>query len=145
MTWTHPDGFTLSDDADRLDLDAIHAYLSRSYWSPGVPRDVVRRAAAGSLALGLYDAGGAQIGYARVVTDRATFAYVCDVYVLDAHQRRGLGTWMMDRLLEHPDLAGLRRWLLTTQDAHGVYERVGFVRTTFPERFMTIDRPDAYR
>lgn len=143
MTWTHASGIELSDDAARLDLDAVHAYLARSYWSPGVPREIVERAAAGSLTLGLYD-GDTQVGYTRVVTDRATFAYVCDVYVLESHQGRGLGTWMTERLLDHPDLQGLRRWLLTTQDAHGVYERVGFVRTTFPERFMTIDAPDAY-
>ena len=144
MTWTHASGIELSDDAARLDLDAVHAYLARSYWSPGVPREVVARAVAGSLAVGLYD-GEAQVGYARVVTDRATFAYLCDVYVLESHRGRGLGTWMNACLLRHPELQGLRRWLLTTQDAHGVYERVGFVRAPFPERFMTIDHPDLYR
>ena len=145
MTWTHPDGFTASDDRARLDLDAVHGYLSRSYWSPGVPREVVEQAAAGSLPVGLYDAEGAQVGYARVVTDRATFAYVCDVYVLDALQGRGLGAWLMRCVRAHPDLQGLRRWLLTTQDAHAFYERLGFARCPFPERFMTIDRPDLYR
>lgn len=144
MTWTHPSGIELSDDAARLDLDAVHAYLARSYWSPGVPREVVARAAAGSLAVGLYD-GEAQVGYTRAVTDRATFAYLCDVYVLESHQGRGLGTWMTECVLAHPELQGLRRWLLTTQDAHGVYQRVGFVRAPFPERFMTIDRPGLYR
>ncbi len=143
MTWTR-DGYEVSDDRDRLDLGAVHAYLTRSYWSPGVPRDVVERAAAGSLPVGLYAPDGAQVGYARVVTDRATFAYVADVYVLEEHQGRGLGRWLMECVLAHPALQGLRRWLLTTQDAHGLYEKVGFVRAPFPERFMTIDRPRLY-
>lgn len=141
----HPDGYTLSDDPTRLDLGTVHAFLSRSYWSPGIPRETVERAAAGSLAVGLYAADGAQVGYARVVSDRATFAYLADVYVLEAHRRRGVGRWMVEQILAHPDLQGLRRWLLTTQDAHGLYEQVGFVRAPFPERFMVIDRPDLYR
>jgi len=141
----HPDGYTLSDDSARLDLDAVHAFLTESYWSPGIPRETVERATAGSLAVGLYAPDGAQVGFARVVSDRATFAYLADVYVLDAHRGRGLGRWMVERILAHPDLQGLRRWLLTTQDAHGLYEQVGFVRAPFPERFMVIDRPDLYR
>jgi len=144
MTWS-TDGYEVSDDRDRLDLGVVHAYLTRSYWSPGVPREVVERAAAGSLAVGLYDAQGAQVGYARVISDRATFAYVCDVYVLDELQNRGLGAWLMECLLAHPDLQSLRRWLLTTQTAHTFYERLGFERCPFPERFMSIDRPDLYR
>ncbi len=142
---SHTDGYVLSDDPARLDFDAVHAFLTGSYWSPGIPRETVERAAAGSLTVGLYASGGAQIGYARVVTDRATFAYLADVYVLDAHRGRGLGRWMVEQILAHPELRGLRRWLLTTQDAHGLYERLGFVRAPFPERFMTIDRPDLYR
>lgn len=145
MSAEHPDGYALSDDPARLDLDAVHAFLTRSYWSPGIPRETVERAAAGSLAVGLYAPDGAQVGYARVVNDRATFAYLADVYVLEAHRGRGLGRWMVGQILAHPDLQGLRRWLLTTQDAHGLYERLGFVRAPFPERFMTIDRPNLYR
>ena len=142
MTWTR-DCYTISDDPDRLDLDAVHAFLTQSYWSPGIPRETVARAARGSFTLGLFIEAD-QVGYARAVTDRATFAYLCDVYVLAAHRGRGLGRWLVQTLLDHPDLQGLRRWLLTTQDAHGVYEALGFVRTTCPERFMTIDRPDLY-
>ena len=138
------DAFVVSTDPERLDFEAIHAYLSRSYWSTGVPRETVERAAAGSLAFGLYE-GDAQIGYARAITDRTTFAYLADVYVLDAYQGRGLGAWLMECVLAHPDLQGLRRLLLTTQDAHAFYERAGFVRVPFPERLMTIDRPDLYR
>ncbi|MDX1532001.1 MAG: GNAT family N-acetyltransferase [Rhodothermales bacterium] len=142
---THTRGrFSVSTDPARLDVDAVHAYLTRSYWSPGVPRAVVERAVRGSLPFGLYD-GDAQVGFARVITDAATFAYLADVYVLEAYQGRGLGGWLMDCVLAHPALQGLRRWLLTTQDAHAFYERLGFVRAPFPERFMTIDRPDLYR
>lgn len=138
------DGLTVSDDSAQLDVTAIHAYLTRSYWAKGIPLDTVERSIRGSLCVGLYD-GDAQIGFARVVTDRATFAYLCDVYVLEAYRGRGLGVWLTACVLDHPDLQGLRRWLLTTQDAHGVYEKVGFVRAPFPERFMVIDRPTLYQ
>jgi GNAT superfamily N-acetyltransferase len=141
---THESGVVASDDPARLDFGAVHAWLAASYWSPGVPRAVVEQAAAGSLVLGLYD-GDAQVGYARAVTDRATVAYVCDVVVDDTYRGRGLGRFLMQALREHPDLQTLRRWILTTQDAHAFYEGLGFERTPFPERFMTIDRPDAYR
>ena len=144
MTWAR-DGYEVSDDRARLDVSVVHALLARSYWSPGVPRDVVEAAAAGSMPFGLYAPGGAQVGYARVVSDRATVAYVCDVVVVEAHRGRGLGAWLMACVRAHPELQGLRRWLLTTQDAHGFYERLGWDRCPFPERFMTIDRPDPYR
>lgn len=139
------DGFTVSDDPARLDVAAIHAYLTQSYWAKGIPRDVVERSIRGSLCFGLYSGDGAQIGFARVITDRAAFAYVCDVYVLEEYRGHGLGVWLMECVLDHPDLRGLRRWLLTTQDAHGLYEKVGFVRAPFPERFMVIDRPNLYQ
>lgn len=139
------DGFTVSDDPARLDPAAIHAYLTRSYWAKGIPRTVVRRSIRGSLCFGLYADDGGQIGFARVVTDRATFAYVCDVYVLEGYRGQGLGAWLMECALDHPDLQGLRRWLLTTQDAHTFYEDVGFIRAPFPERFMVIDHPNLYQ
>src|SRR5690606_26233848 len=104
------DGFTVSDDPARLDPAAIHAYLTRSYWAKGIPRETVERTIRGSLCIGLYDEeAGEQIGFARVVTDRAAFAYVCDVYVLEAYRSRGLGVWLMECVLDHPDLQGLRR------------------------------------
>lgn len=143
--------FVVSTDPARLDVDAVHAYLRRSYWSPGVPREVVERAIHGALPFGLYElspakaAGDTQIGFARVITDAAVFAYLADVYVLEAYQGQGLGRWMIECVLAHPALQGLRRWLLTTQDAHPFYERLGFVRAPFPERFMTIDHPNLYR
>ena len=137
--------YEISTDAARLDLQAIHAYLTRSYWSPGIPREVVERAAANSLCFGLYHAEQEQVGYARVVTDRASFAYLCDVYVLEAHRRQGLSKWLIQTILEHPDLQGLRRFLLATKDAHGLYAQFGFTPLASPERMMQILRLDPYR
>jgi len=135
--------FRLTTDAASMDLDAIHAYLTRSYWSEGISKELVSRAMAGSLCFGLFD-GGRQVGFARVVTDRATYAYLCDVYVLEEYQGRGLGTWMMRELMTHPDLQGLRRWALATRDAHGLYEKVGFAAPANPAGLMEIARPGMY-
>ncbi|GEL71380.1 GNAT family N-acetyltransferase [Myxococcus virescens] len=137
------DGFVASDDLARIDLDVVHGYLSRSYWSAGIPRETVERAARNSLVFGLYSSGG-QVGYARVVTDRASFAYLCDVFVLESYQGRGLGQWMMEALLEHPDLQGLRRFLLATRDAHSLYARYGFQPLGSPASFMERHDPDVY-
>jgi GNAT superfamily N-acetyltransferase len=123
----------------------VHGVLSASYWSPGIPEDVVRRAIAGSLAFGVYaESGGGQVGFARVVTDRATFAYLADVFVVEAERRRGLSKWLMSIIVEHPDLQDLRRWLLGTRDAHGLYAQFGFTALRAPERFMERHEPDVY-
>jgi GNAT superfamily N-acetyltransferase len=130
-------GYEISTDPARLDLDLIHRFLSReAYWSPGVPRDVVERALANSLCFGLFAPGGAQAGFARAVTDRATFAYLADVFVLPEHRGRGLGVWLVETVLAHPDLQGLRRIELATVDAHGLYERFGFEPLRRVERFL---------
>jgi enamine deaminase RidA (YjgF/YER057c/UK114 family)/GNAT superfamily N-acetyltransferase len=136
-------GYEVSTDRSRLDLAAVHRFLSTSYWSPGLPLDVLTRAVVGSLCFGLYK-GGEQVGFARVVTDRATFAYLCDVYVLEAHRGRGLGRWLMEVVAAHPSLQGLRRFVLVTRDAHGLYERFGFRPLARPEGYMELHRPDAY-
>ena len=143
MEWTR-DGYTISDDPARVDVDAVHRYLSEeSYWAPGVPREVVERSIKWSLPFGLYAPDGSLAGFARAVTDRAVFAYVADVFVLDAHRGRGLGMWLMEALVGHPDLQGLRRWVLYTEDAHGLYERFGFEPGRTPERYMELARePD---
>lgn len=144
----HPEsrrgGFIISTDPARLDVDAVHAYLARSYWSPGIPRDLVARALAHSLCFGLYE-GDAQVGLARVITDRATYAYLCDVYVLETHQGHGLGTWLMEVVLAHPDLRGLRRFVLVTRDAHGLYRKFGFAPPANPGGYMEIKATDPYR
>jgi GNAT superfamily N-acetyltransferase len=121
-------GYELSDDRERLDVDVIWNYLRTAYWSENVPRDVVERAIEGSLCLGLYAPDGSQAGFARAVTDSATFAWIADVFVLESHRGRGLGMWMIEELLAHPRLQGLRAVTLATRDAHGLYERFGFVR-----------------
>jgi GNAT superfamily N-acetyltransferase len=122
------DGYLVSDERERLDVDAIWGYLRTAYWSEGVPRDVVERAIDGSLCVGLYDDEGRQVGFARAVTDSATFAWIADVFVLEAHRGRGLGVWIVEWLLAHPRLQGLRAVTLATRDAHTLYERFGFVR-----------------
>jgi len=119
--------YELSHDPSRLQIDRVHRALAASYWSPGIRREVVERAIAGSLVVGAYDpATGEQVAFARVVTDRATFAWLCDVYVEEAHRGAGLGKRMIEALLADPRLQTLRRWCLATKDAHGLYARYGF-------------------
>jgi GNAT superfamily N-acetyltransferase len=135
----------ISTDPSRLDRALIHDFLSRSsYWAAGIPRAVVERALEHSLCFGLYAPAG-QIGLARVVTDRATVAYLADVFVLDAYRGRGLSKWLMEIVVAHPALQGLRRFLLNTRDAHGLYERFGFTAPACPEWSMERFDPDVYR
>jgi GNAT superfamily N-acetyltransferase len=137
-------GFEVDIDPARLDVEAIHAFLTTSYWSAGISKETVTRALSGSLAFGLY-AQGRQAGLARVVTDRATFAYLCDVYVLPEIRGRGLGRWLMECVMDHPDLQGIRRFSLVTRDAHELYRPLGFRELAAPDRHMEIVRPDLYR
>lgn len=125
----------ISTDPARLDLERIHAALATSYWSAGRSREVVAKSLANSLCFGAYD-GARQIGLARVVTDRATFAYLCDVYVEPEFRGRGVGKRLMSAVVAHPDLQGLRRFQLVTRDAHGLYEQFGFTPLANPERHM---------
>lgn len=135
---------SISTDPARLDLDAIWGWLRESYWSPGVPRETVARAIRNSIPFGIFEEQR-QVGFARVVSDRATFAYVADVFVDPAARGRGLGVWLMDVIVAHPELQGLRRWMLATRDAHGLYAKSGFRPLSRPEIFMEIHRPDVYR
>jgi ribosomal protein S18 acetylase RimI-like enzyme len=138
-------GYEISTDRARLDLRAIHAYLARSYWSPGIPLEIVERAVKNSLCFGLYEtASGSQVGFTRVVTDNATFGYLCDVYVLEEHRGRGLSKLMMREVMAHPALAGARRVMLATRDAHGLYRQSGFVVAGTAGNLMEIVRPDIY-
>jgi N-acetylglutamate synthase-like GNAT family acetyltransferase len=134
----------MSTDPDLLDVDAIHAYLSRSYWAAGVPRETVERSIRGSICFGLY-AADKQIGFARVITDRATFAYLADVYVLEEYRGRGLSKWLMRVIMAHPDLQSLRRFMLVTRDAHGLYAQYGFHALGNPELHMELVRSDIYQ
>jgi GNAT superfamily N-acetyltransferase len=144
MTEWRKGNWVVSTDPARQDVDAIHAFLTRAYWSEHIPREIVDRAVRNSLCFGLFD-GAAQIGLARVVTDRATFAYLCDVYVLESHRGRGLGKWLIECVLAHPELQGLRRFNLATRDAHGLYAPFGFQPLAKPESFMERHKPGLYQ
>jgi GNAT superfamily N-acetyltransferase len=136
--------FAISTDRARLDLDVIHGFLTNCYWAKGIPLDVVARSIEHSLCFGIYDGSGAQVGFARVISDFSTIAYIGDVFVLDTHRGRGLGKWLMQCITQHPALQNLRRWILTTRDAHSLYAQVGFRPVKSPERFMELHRPDVY-
>jgi GNAT superfamily N-acetyltransferase len=141
MEWTR-DGYRISTDPAELDLEVLHGFLRNAYWSPGVPREVIARSIEHSLNFGLYE-NGDQVGFARVVTDCATFAWLADVFVLEPHRRRGLGVWLVETVLAHPDLQGLRRHMLATADAHKLYARFGFTRMAGSDRFMTREQEAA--
>jgi GNAT superfamily N-acetyltransferase len=145
VTVVERDGYTLSSDPARLDVDAIHAYLSvESHWAKGIPREVVVRSIAHSTVVGLYAPDGSQVGFARVISDRATFAYLCDVYVLATHQGRGLGAWIVETVLALPELQRIRRWTLATKTAHGLYEKFGFRVPKWHNAYMDIVDPEIY-
>ncbi len=131
--------YEVDTDRARLDLLVIHGFLAQSHWAKGIPFAVVERSIAHSLAFGLYR-DGRQIGFARVVTDRATFAYLADVFVLPGERGKGLGRWLVETVLRHPELQGLRRWLLGTRDAQGLYEQCGFRAP--PPPFVFMERVD---
>ena len=145
--------YLISEDPTKLDLDLIHKFLSEhSYWARGIPPDVVARSIANSLCFGVYALGSTnpdpdwrQVGFARVTTDRATFAYLGDVFILPEHRGQGLSKRLMEAILAHPDLQGLRRWMLATADAHELYRRFGFTALSQPDRFMQRHDPDVYK
>ena len=150
--------FLISTDRARLDLDVIHGFLTNCYWAKGISREVVVRSIEHSLCFGVYDGSGttlrlakearhgapAQAGFAQVVSDFATVAYLGDVFILESHRRRGLSTWLMECIMGHPALRNLRRWTLLTRDAHGLYTRFGFTAVKAPERYMELHRADVY-
>jgi GNAT superfamily N-acetyltransferase len=136
-------GFEISTDPARVDRASVHAFLTRSYWARGIPREVVDRSIDHSFVFGVYG-DGRQVGFARVITDRATFAYLADVYVLEEYRGRGLARWLVETILAHPELQGLRRWSLVTRDAHGLYEKVGFAPPSHPDNMMEIVDPEIY-
>jgi GNAT superfamily N-acetyltransferase len=140
----HHAGCTISTDPAKLDLDVIHAFLYQAYWCEGIPRETLERAIQNSLCFGVY-ADGRQVGFARIISDRATFAYLADVFVVETHRGRGLSKWMMKVIMAHPDLQGLRRWSLGTLDAHGLYSQYGFAPPRFPDRLMEIYDPHIYK
>ncbi len=141
--------YRITTDKDEMDIDAIHHYLSRSYWAENVPKKIVVKAVENSLCFGvlLADISGKekQVGFARLITDSATFAYLADVYILEDHRSKGLSKQMMKQIVEHPQLQGLRRIMLATKDAHGLYEQFGFTPLTDDKMFMQLWTPNVYQ
>lgn len=136
--------FVVSSDPARLDLEVIHGFLTSCYWAKGIPREVVARSIEHSLCFGVYDGGGAQVGFARVISDFATVAYLGDVFVLETHRGRGLSKFLMESITQHPELQGLRRWILLTRDAHELYAQFGFTPIARPANYMELHNPDVY-
>ena len=137
---THRGQFTISNDPLRLDMNAVYDFLSRSYWAKTRPRERTDEAFANSLVFGIYE-DRRQIGMARIITDFCIFAYLCDVFIHEDYRGHGLGKWLMQTMLEHPDLKHIRRWLLSTDDAHGLYQQFGFERLVNVEKWMQRLRP----
>jgi GNAT superfamily N-acetyltransferase len=144
MIHEHKDGDILvTTDPARLDLDTVHGFLSGSYWAAGIPREVVERSIRHSICYGAFD-GPRQVGFARVISDRATFAYVADVFVFPSHRGRGIGSRIMACATSHPELQNLRLWTLFTRDAHGLYRQHGFREARYPDRLMERRQPRPY-
>jgi len=125
-------------------LDVIYGFLTNCYWAKGIPRETVARSIEHSLCFGIYDGSGSQVGFARVISDFATIAYLGDVFVLDSHRGRGLSRWLLECIMQHPALQGMRRWILLTHDAHGLYSRFGFTPLKSAGSYMELHRPDVY-
>ncbi len=138
-----PDGYTISADPDRLDLDVIHGFISGSYWAKAIPKALIERMVRHSLCFGVYH-HEAQVGFARVISDYTTFGYLADVFILPLHRGRGLSKVLVATVMAHPELQGLRRWMLVTADAQQLYVPFGFKPVTQPERYMEIHRPGIY-
>lgn len=136
--------FLISTNRERLSLDVIHGFLTNCYWAKGISREIVARSIEHSLCFGIYEDNDTQVGFARVVTDFATVAYLGDVFVLESHRGRGLSKWLMQCVVEHPALQNLRRWILLTRDAHALYSQFGFTPLKAPERYMELHRPNVY-
>ena len=139
--------YNITTDISKLDVNVIHDFLSqKSYWAKGIPKNIVEKSIANSLCFGLFYQN-AQVGFARLITDKATFAYVADVFILREHRGKGLCKWLMKTMQSHPELQNLRRWLLTTKDAHSLYEQLGWQKPSadYANRFMMRQNPDIYK
>ena len=136
--------FTISTDKTKLDIPYIHLFLAQSYWAENIPTAIVQKSIDGSVCFGVYDDEN-QIGFARVITDKATFGYLADVFIDKKYRGRGLSKWLMETIMAHPELQGFRTWQLGTKDAHGLYEKFGFRPLEYPERMMRKNVPDIYK
>ena len=143
MEWKKED-YLISEDKSKIDLDVVHGCLSQSYWAEGIPKETVKRSIENSICFGIYK-HNKQIGFARVISDLATFAYLADVFVLEEERGKDLSKWLMKIIIDHPQLQGLRRFTLATRDAHGLYEQFGFKLFARPDRWMERHNPDVYK
>jgi len=139
------EGYRVSTDRDEIDIDAVFAFISNSYWAKGIPRELLVKAINNSLCFSIFDQTNAQVGFARVITDTATFAYLADVYIIDKHRGKGLSKMLVETIVNHAELQGLRRFMLATSDAHGLYKQYGFSSMSRPEMMMEIANPDVYK
>ena len=137
-------GFIISTEKEKLDIDLIHLFLTRTYWAEGISKEIISRSIEGSLCFGVYE-NDKQVGFARMITDKATFAYLADVFIIEDYRGRGLSKWLMEVIMSHPDLQGLRRMILATKDAHGLYKQFGFTPLINVDRWMHILDPDVYK
>src|SRR5215217_1920030 len=143
MQWTRNDYF-ITTDKSQMDVAFVHRFLKTSYWAENIPYETVQRSIEGALCFGVFH-NNIQVGFARAITDSATFAYIADVFISEAFRGRGLSRWLMEVILAHPQLQGLRRILLATRDAHGLYKKVGFTSITNPEPWMQLHNPNVYK
>ena len=137
--------YRVSTDLNDFDLETIHQFISNSYWAKGIPLSTFKKAVDNSLCFSILEGESTQVGFARMVTDKATFAYLADVFVLPEHRRRGVSQLLMESIMAHPDLQGLRRMLLATKDAHGLYQKFGFTQLASPEILMELWKPNIYQ
>jgi len=138
------DRFYISTEKEKMDIDLIHSFLTRSYWAEGISKEIVRRSIEGALCFGVFE-NDKQVGFARMITDKATFAYLADVFILEEYRGHGLSKWLMEVIMSHSDLQGLRRLMLATRDAHDLYKKFGFTPLNNTDRWMHIHHPDIYK
>lgn len=138
-------GYRVSSDREEMNFDVIHNYISRTYWAEGIPKETLKKALDNSLCFGVFSSKGELVGFARMVTDQATFAYLADVFIDEAHRGKGLSKWLMQEVHDHPSLQGLRRILLATRDAHSLYQQFGYTPLSSPATFMQKWQPDIYK
>ena len=145
------DHFTITTDKEKFDIDLIHSFLTQSYWAEGISKEIVQGSIDGALCFAVVDndnadlPAGRQVGFARMITDKATFAYLADVFIIEEYRGLGLSKWLMEVIMSHPDLQGLRRMMLATRDAHGLYKKFGFTPLNNTDRWMQIHNPDVYK
>ncbi|WP_354624983.1 GNAT family N-acetyltransferase [Psychromonas sp. MME2] len=138
-------GFRISTNNNELDFEVIYQFISQSYWAIGIPKETLKKSIANSFCFAVFDSQGAQVGFARLITDKATFAYLADVFILETYRGQGLSKWLLKTIIEHHELQGLRRMVLATRDAHGLYSQFGFKEIENPEMLMQIWQPNIYR